>query len=136
MPSTRPRHPFALALALVAGLFVGPSVRADDEPPAPPPLKVVMVRVLDADAKPVTDWLLLSGLKTELYASMMGGRVVRGQVTKEDETGTTFEISGHKLAFQSQTLKIGPKDAGPVTILLTKYPGDRNLSLMYKFTEK
>jgi len=100
---------------------------------AEPPLPTVEILVMDGQPKVHTEWIPLTTEKAEIYSSMMGGRVVYGQVKSRTPEGTvTFEISGRVIAFTAQEFQISPKDPGPVTILLTKYPGNGNLSLMYR----
>jgi RNA polymerase sigma factor (sigma-70 family) len=76
-------------------------------------------------ASAATDWSVLPEQKAEIYASMLGGRIIYGEVARRDANGqVTIVISGLKLAFPSRRYTLERHQAQVVKI--TDYPGAGN----------
>jgi hypothetical protein len=71
-----------------------------------------------------TGWITLSGEDQELYASMQGGRLIKGRAVEKDN-GFQVKISGFKITPLSQTITLEPGERKVVK--LTDYPAPRNV---------
>jgi hypothetical protein len=77
-------------------------------------------------AAPYTKWIELTGEEQELYASMMGGRIIWGKVTRKDGKHLV-EIRGFKIGDMKRTIALA--DGERMVLKLTGYPGAGNVFL-------
>jgi hypothetical protein len=75
-------------------------------------------------AAPYTAWIKLTGDEQELYASMMGGRLIKGKVAAKDGS-FEVEIFGFKIGALKRTITLKPGERQ--VLKLTDYPAPNNV---------
>lgn len=76
-----------------------------------------------------TSWIELSDREREIYASGMGGRLIKGKATANADGQLEVEINGFKIGKTPRTVSLKQEIGAKSVIKLTQYPGERNVYL-------